>query len=479
VNAHAAEDLRSWTTDSVRRREAWIAVCVAAASIFLFVVDAGLVALALPKIAAEYPKVARGTLAWIATGFLVAQSSLLLIGGRLADRRGRKGYYLFGLTLFSVGAALTAVAPSIAWIIAARVVQGVGGAFLASSALALVLPMFPRSKAPAVIGVWGAIGSVAAWLTPTLGALIVDINWRYAFGGLAPLGVIVALIGRRVLHTQTVTDTEGRTDRLSYYVGPVGLGMLMLVLAQGSRWGWASPLVIGLGGLAVVLITVFLRRCLTAEVPLLDLAILRNRAFAANAIAGALQQTGFFGWFLTAPLIMTALWGWSVRQAGLAVALGQVMSSVASPLGGQLAIRYGNTRPIVVSSFITAAGSLWFLATATAQPNFFGVLLPAAVLMGFGSGMCGTMTTGAALAALPATMLGAGNSLVQLLRRMGGALGVALAAGLLGEGSRNDLLPGARRVWWMVTILHIGMSTPLWWAAAHRRRQDGSSRMVT
>ncbi len=478
MTPHASEDIAAWSNDPARRRAAWTGVCVAAASIFLFVVDSGLVALALPKIAAEHPNIARGTLAWIATGFLVAQSSLLLIAGRLADRRGRKGFYLFGLTLFSVGAALTSLAPTVPLIIAARVVQGVGGAFLASSALALVLPMFPTSKVPAVIGVWGGIGSVAAWLTPTLGALIVDVNWRYAFGGLAPLGVVVALVGRRVLHEQIVTDREGRTDRLSYFIGPTGLGLLMLVLAQGSRWGWVSPLVIVLGGLAAALIVVFMRRCVTAEVPLLDLDILRNRAFAANAIAGAVQQTGFFGWFLTAPLIMTALWGWSIREAGLAVALGQVMSSVASPLGGQLAIRYGNTRPIVVSSFITAAGSVWFLATATARPNFVGVVLPAQMLMGFGSGMCGTMTTGAALAALPATMLGAGNSLVQLVRRMGGALGVALAAGLLGEGSRAGLLSGARRVWWMVTILHIGMSAPLWWSALGRRRQEGDSRMV-
>ena len=479
MNTHATVDLQAWNADPVHRRAAWIGVCVAAASVFLFVVDSGLVALSLPKIAAEHPNIARGTLAWIATGFLVAQSSLLLIGGRLADRRGRKRYYLFGLTLFSVGAALTSVAPSVPLIIAARVVQGVGGAFLASSALALVLPMFPVSKVPAVIGAWGAIGSVAAWLTPTLGALVVDVNWRYAFGGLAPLGVVVALIGRRVLHEQIITDLEGRTDRLSYYVGPIGLGLLMLVLAQGSRWGWASPSVIVLGGLAVVLIVVFVRRCVTAAVPLVDLAILRNRVFAANTIAGAVQQIGFFGWFLTAPLIMIALWGWSVREAGLAVALGQVMASVAAPLGGQLAIRYGNSRPIVVSSFITAGGSAWLLATATARPNFVGVVLPASMLMGFGSGMCGTMTTGAALAALPASMLGAGNSLVQLERRMGGALGVALAAGLLGEGSGSGLLAGARRVWWMVTILHIFMSAPLWWSASRRRRHEGNSMMVT
>ena len=469
MNTHAAVDLQAWNEDPARRRAAWTGVCVAAASIFLFVVDTGLVSLALPKIAAQNPRVSRSTLAWIATGFLLAQSSLLLVGGRLADRRGRKRFYLFGLTLFSIGAALTAMAPTVTWIIAVRIVQGIGAAFLASSALALVLPMFPAVKAPMVIGVWGGIGSVAAWLTPTLGALVVEHNWRYAFAGIAPFGILIALVGRRVLPDDAEVDHTGRTDRISYYIGPIGLGLLMVVLAQGHRWGWLSPLVLSMALAACVLIGAFLRRCATSDVPLLDLAIFRTRTFSANALSGTLQQTGFYGWFLTGPLIMTALWGWSVRKAGLAMALGQVMASVASPLGGKMSMRYGNTRPIAVSSFITASGSAWLLLTASAEPNFVGVVLPASMLMGFGSGMCGTMTTGAALASLPSSTLGAGNSIVQLTRRMGGALGVALAAGLLGGRTGAGLLPGARRVWWTVTIIHVGMSAPLLWSSIRSR----------
>ena len=148
------DDLRGWEADPVRRRRAWRGVCVAAASVFLFVVDAGLVALSLPEVEAEFPGSSRSTIAWMASGFLVAQASMLLIGGRLGDQRGRKRFYLFGLLLFSFGAGLTAIAPTISLIIAARVLQGIGAAFLTSSALALVLPMFPSSKAPVVIGTW-------------------------------------------------------------------------------------------------------------------------------------------------------------------------------------------------------------------------------------------------------------------------------------------------------------------------------------
>jgi NTE family protein len=235
---------------------------------------------------------------------------------------------------------------------------------------------------------------------------------------------------------------------------------------------------IGFGAVSIAMVTAFWWRCRVAKTPLLDLAITRIPTFTSNAVSGAFQQVGFFGWFLTGPLIMTSVWGWSVRQAGFALALSQVMASIGSPIGGQLVSRFGHTPPIVVSSLITAVGSTWLLVTATTTPNFWGCFLPAALVMGFGSSICGTMTTGAALASLPQSMLGAGNSLVQLVRRIGGAVGVALAVALLGEGRGTDLLPGARRVWMLVTVIHIGMGLPLWWASAHRRH-EAISRMVT
>ena len=190
--AHAVVTDAEWEGDPARRRSAWVAACVASTSTFLFVVDSGLIALSLPGVHEEFPGTARATLAWIGSGFLVAQSSLLLIGGRLGDRRGRKRYFLFGLFLFSLGALLTALAPTVELIIAARVLQGVGAAFLTSSALALVLPMFPSRMAPMVVGVWGSVGAVGACIAPTLGAMVIEVDWRWGFGIVAPIGSIIS-----------------------------------------------------------------------------------------------------------------------------------------------------------------------------------------------------------------------------------------------------------------------------------------------
>lgn len=454
-------ELEEWNRDAIRRRRAWLGVCVAACSNALFVVDASLVSLSLPKVEAEFGDVARSTIGWMASGFMVAQTSLLLIGGRVGDRRGRKKFFLFGLMLFSLAALLTAAAPNIQLVIAGRVAQGAGAAFLTSSGLALVLPMFPHSKAPIVIGTWGAIGSAAAWLTPSLGALVVEHSWRLAFVLVAPVGMTIFLIGRKVLVEQGADYLSGRTDRASYLLGPIGLGTMMFVLSQAPHLGWTSLPVVTLGPVAAVLIALFIQRCATTATPLLDLSIARTPIFAANALAGCIQQVGFFGWFLTGPLIMTGLWGWSVREAGLAVALSQVMSTIGAPIGGRMVTRFGYTPPIVVSSMITASGSFWLFLTATEQPDFWFSYLPAALVMGFGAAICGTMTVGAALGAIPAQSMGAGNSLLQLVRRMGGAIGVAVAIALLGNGTGDALLPGARRVWLMVTVVHIAMGVPL------------------
>lgn len=467
------DNLRDWLSDGGRRRAAWAAVCVAAASVALFVVDAGLVALALPRIEANYPDVSRTTIAWIAKGFLIAQAALLLVGGRLGDRRGRKRYFLVGLLMFSMCGGLAAVAPNVPTLILARVAQGSGAAFMTSGALALVLPMFPGVKAPVVVGTWGAIGSVAAWLTPTAGAELIHVHWRLGFAIVAPIGLAVWLVGRRVLPDDAVVELVGRTDRVSYYLGPPALGMMMLVLSQGSRWGWTSARTLGAALIATVLLATFVRRCRVVDTPLVDLSILGNRTYLANTIAGAFQQVGFFGWYLTGPLIMHELWGWSVRQTGFALALGQLLASVGSPLGGYLVGRFGYNPPVYASALVTGAGTGWLILTAGTEPNFWGSYLPAALMLGFGGGMCGTITTGAAMAALPHDMLGAGNSMLQLIRRLGGAFGVAAAVALIGEAKADALLPGARRVWWMASLIHVAMCVPLLWAA--RRRVDGSS----
>lgn len=461
LRADAQTDLADWLADAARRRRTWLCVSVAAVSSFLFVVDAGFVGLSLPKIEAEFPDARRSIVEWVATAFMVMQASLLLIAGRLGDRHGRKRCFIVGLVAFSLGSLLTAVAPTLALIITARAFTGAGAAFLTAGTLAIVLPMFPPQKAGEAVGTWGAVGSVAGWLTPLAGPLIVGQGWRWAFFAIAPVGLLVALVGWRILPEQKGDLPPGRTDAVSLAVAPPALGMLMLVLSSGGVWGWTSrPTVLG-SMLVVVFLTVLVRRSQHSPRPLLDLDLLRIRGFSGNLLGGVLQQAGFFAFFITGPLIMTNVWNWSVGQVGLAIAVSQVLTSVGSPLGGRLVARFGYRDLIIAGALTAALGVSWMTITAGTTPRVWTGFVPGSLLFGFGCAICGTLSSGGAMAALPAHLLGAGNSLQQLIRRMGGAIGVALAYAVLGGEKGPELLDGGRRVWWMVVVVHLLVVVPL------------------
>ncbi len=454
-------DLVSWDADPARRRRAWTALCVAAASIFLFVLDSGLLSVALPSIEKEFSETPRSIVAWTATGFLVTLASLLLIGGRLSDARGRKRFYLFGVLLFGFGSLCTSLAPTVPLLITARVIGGAGAAFLTSSALALVMPEFPLQKRGMMIGWWGSLGSTAAIVAPTGGALLTEhISWRLPFGLIAPMSLAVFIVGKRVLVEQTDEPSSAAIDPVSVIVGPLALGLLVLGVSQGGRWGWGSSSTVGAIVLSAILLVVFIRRCGRVANPLLDLSIFGFPQFRLNVVGSGLQQIGFFAWYVTTPLILKTVWGWSTFETGVGMALGQVAASFSAPFGGRWSDRVGTTQPIVTSAIVAASGPMWFAATASNSPHFLTAFLPASVLMGMGGGICGTLTTSAALYDLPGATLGAANSVNQLIRRVCGVIGVAVAVALLGEAKGQSLLTPARRVWVMVSLAHLLMCVP-------------------
>ena len=192
-----------------------------------------------------------------------------------------------------------------------------------------------------------------------------------------------------------------------------------------------------------------------------------------------MQQVGFFSWFLTTPLILVNVFGWSVFAAGSAMALGQVFSSVSGALGGRWADRVGPAFPIVSSALVTAAGPGWLALTASANSSFATTMLPATILMGTGGGICGMLTTGAALQGLPASTLGAANSAHQLVRRIFGMTGVAVALALLGESSGPAMLSSARWVWIMIAGAHVVMCLPLLSQLGLRRSVALESEKIT
>jgi NTE family protein len=440
-------------------RRAWIAGLVASGSTFVFVVDAGLLSIAFPKLQQAFPDTDRGTLSWAFTGFSVVMAALMAFAGNLADRVGRKRIYLRGLGVYGLGAVAVALAPSPAAFIGARLVQGAGAAFFVTSALALLLVEFPPQRRGAALALSGAMGSLAAILAPTVGADILErFSWRWAFFTLGVLAFVSLIAGRSLVDSRSETTTE-RPDTASVAIGALGVALVMLAIQRGQAWGWGAPLTwtVAVAGLALLPVVVW--RSLVRPRPLVPPPLMRERPYWLFTAACVVQQSGFFGYFFATPLILTGVWRWSVLDAGWAMAVSMVVSAAVVMFVAKIADTRGYTGILVVGIVVTAGSGLWWIATMGVTPSIWWALGPGLVMQGIGGSITGNLTTGAALRSVPSDLMGSAGSLHQMCRRVGGALGVALTVALLGTATDPaDLLRGAQRVWWMLVIVHAVMA---------------------
>ncbi len=441
---------------------AWRAFGVGAASIFMFVLDAGLLSVALPEIERAFPGSSRATVSWVSTGYLVSVAGLMLVAGRLGDVYGRRRVFRSGLVALAVGSLLTAVSPSIGLLIGARMAQGVGAALVTATGLTLVLSDLPVDRQPLAIGIWGSAGSVAAVLGPTVGAEILDLtSWRFTVGLIAPISLATYLAGRSVLREARDPDAPAQLDPVGVVLASAGIGGIALGLSQSRVWGWSDARLIAALVAGTAAFGAFVVRCRRGREPLLQLRLFENRTFTGASISAGLQQLGFFSWFFSTSFVLREIWGWSVRETGQAISLAFVCSTLTGWLSGRASARYGYFWPTAIGAAVAAAGPLYWFAAFDAEPSFWLVYLPGAALFGLGGGACGVLTTGIALRTVGPSDQGMAYAAHQTIRRMSSAAGLALMATLLGEASGTALLDGGRNVWLMVATAHVVMIVPL------------------
>lgn len=455
-------------------RRAWRAFAVASASIFLFVLDAGLQSVSLPEIAETFPEATRATISWVSTGYLVAVAGLMLVAGRLGDAFGRKRVFQAGMLVLFAGSLASGLAPSIGLLIVSRMVQGIGGALISATGLTLVLGDIPAHRRAFAVGIWGSIGSVAAVLGPTVGAEIVDASgWRFALASIAPIAFGTFLVGRRLLRESADTNAPRRLDAPSVVLATFGIGAIALGLSQSRLWGWSDAKTLAALGLGVAALAVFLDRSRRHANPLLGLHLLRVPGYVGPTFSAALQQLGFFSWFFSTSFVLSEIWGWSVRETGQAISISFVFSAITGWLGGKAGARFGMFLPTAVGAVVAAAGPLYWAFAFDAEPSFWAVYLPGAALFGLGGGACGILTTGMALRAVGPDDQGMAYAAHQTARRMASSFGLALMATLLGEATGADLLGGARNVWLLSAAAHLTMIIPLALTARpHQARAD-------
>ncbi|MEC8828490.1 MAG: DHA2 family efflux MFS transporter permease subunit [Actinomycetota bacterium] len=423
---------------------------------FMVAMEITIISVARDELARAFPSATAATLSWVITGYNLGVASLLLPAGWLADRYGRKRVFLFGLVGFALGSLLSGCAPSAGFLIAARVLQSIGGACQYPAGLALLLSAFPRDRQQAAIGIWGAVAGLAAALAPSLGAVLIQgFGWRAVFLVNVPVAAWAFLAGRVWIQESVGEGVSSRVDLLSVPLASLGVGSLLLAVVQGRDWGWLSPATLVACLIGVVLMLAFVVRSRVHPEPLFDLKLFRLRSYTIANIGSVFFLVAFFSWLIVLPEYLQRVWGWSVLKSGFAIAPGPVLSSVLSVTNGRLAARIGHRPILMAGGLFGVVACLLHLAFTGTTPSYVGGLLFANLVMGAAAGCSFSMLVGACMRDVQPGRLGMAGAGRTTVFQLAIALGVAVAIGVVGRpGGPMEALDNMRTVWWIALIMY-------------------------
>jgi EmrB/QacA subfamily drug resistance transporter len=422
---------------------------VSALGAFMAALDVSIVNVAFPDLQRSFPTASRASLSWVITGYSIVFGSLLVTGGRTADRVGRRRVFFTGIGIFTVGSALCGLAPTVPLLIAGRVAQGAGAAFALPASLSLLLGAFPSERRSEMVALWGGVGALAVATGPSLGAAIISAGgWRWAFFVNLPVGLVTWVWGRSVLTESRPAARTGAPDYLGVVLISGALASMVLAISEGGGWGWADPRILGLMVVSVILGAAFVRRCRRHPEPVVDLSLFSERSFSVANAATFVYAMGFFAMLLGNILFLTGVWHYSILRAGLAVTPGPIVVALVSRPAGKLAARIG-FRPVLLAGAALFAGGLASYAVRVGiEPAYLTQWLPGTLIIGLGIGLTFPVLSAASVASLPAERFGVGSAVNQTARQVGGSLGVAVLVVLLGSpGSPADALVRFHHLW--------------------------------
>jgi EmrB/QacA subfamily drug resistance transporter len=396
--------------------------------------DATVVGIALPTISKNFHS-GVGTLQWVVTGYALTLAAFLLLGGSLGDRLGRKRVFSIGVIWFALASVLCGIAPNAGLLIAARILQGVGGALLTPASLAILQASFRPDDRSRAIGAWSGLGGVASAAGPLIGGyLIIAGSWRFVFFINIPVALaVLAITARHVPETRDPTSA-GRADLPGAALAVLFLSGLTYGLIEGPSHGWTSPLV--LGGLILAAVTgpVFLMLEHRRANPMLPLGIFRTRQFsAANAVTFVVYGALGGALFLL-PIELQVVNHHTPVTAGLTLLPVTVLMLVFSARSGQLAARIGPRLQMSVGPVVVGAG-LALLVRATSG-SYWTHVIPAVLIFGVGLAITVAPLTSTAMSAAPAEHSGIASAVNNVVARSAGLLAVAilpLLAGITGS----------------------------------------------
>ncbi|HEY7100339.1 MAG TPA: DHA2 family efflux MFS transporter permease subunit [Mycobacteriales bacterium] len=449
-------------TDLRARRRALYALCT---GMLMIVLDATIVNVALPSIREDLGFSAAG-LAWVINAYLIAFGGLLLLAGRLGDLAGQRRIFLVGLAVFTAASVACGAAVNPAMLIAARFVQGAGGALTSAVILGLIVTLFPEPREQArAVGVYafvasagGAVGLLAG------GALTQWVTWHWIFFVNVPIGLATMVAAVRLLPAGTRLGVRAGADVLGAVLitSALMLGVYTLVVPAAED-GWTGTTTLVCGAISVALVVAFLVRQATAAAPLMPLRILRSSTVAGANVVQALGASGMFGSFFLGALYLQQVLGYGPLEIGLAfLPVTVLMGGLSVRYSERLITRFGAQRVMVTGLLFVVAGLVLF-AIAPVDARYVVNILPAAVVIGIGAGLCFPPTMTLAMTGVRPSDAGLASGLVNTTAQVGGAIGLSILTTVSaerstslresGSGLLDALTGGYHAAFWIAAVL--------------------------
>ncbi|MDQ3794550.1 MAG: MFS transporter, partial [Actinomycetota bacterium] len=420
-------------------RNRWIALYVLCVGMLMIVLDATVVNVALPEIQDDLG-FSQSSLAWVVNAYLIAFGGLLLLAGRLGDLISRRGVFLAGLGVFTAASLLCGVAQSQELLIAARFVQGVGGAMTSAVILGMIVTMFPEPREQAkAIGVFGFVASAGGSVGLLAGGVLTQgINWHWIFFINVPVGVATAVLALRLIEGDKGIGFGEGADVLgaALITSSLMLGVYTIV-EPAADLGWGASQTVGLGAASLVLLVVFVVREATARRPLIPLKIFRSRnVTGANAIQ-ALTVAGMFGMFFLGVLYLQRVLGYDALQTGLAfLPTTIVMGTLSVRYSERMIMRFGTRRTLLPGLVLIAVGLALF-ARVPVDGDYVTDVLPSTMLLGAGIGTSFPALMTLAMSGATPSDAGLASGLVNTTVQVGAAVGLAVLATLSATRSES------------------------------------------
>jgi EmrB/QacA subfamily drug resistance transporter len=428
------------TSETTSDRTRWMALYVLCAGVLMIVIDATIVNVALPSIQDDLG-FSQSSLAWVVNAYLIAFGGLLLLAGRIGDLIGQRRIFLVGLAVFTVASLLCAVAQSQEMLIAARFVQGIGGALTSAVILGMIVTMFPEPREQAkAIGVYGFVASAGGSIGLLAGGALTEaINWHWIFFINIPVGIVTALLAVRLIAARPGIGLKAGADLPGAVLLTGGLMLGVYTILQVTEQGWGSAQTLALGAVAIAMLVAFVARQARIANPLMPLRLFHSRNVSGANLVQALLVAGMFGMFFLGALYMQEVLGYDALQVGLAFLPSTiVMGTMSLRFSGPLNMRFGPLATLLPSLVFIGAGLLLFARTPV-DGSYVIDILPPMVLIGLGAGLGFPSLMMLAMSGATPSDSGLASGLVNTSVQVGGAIGLAVLA-TLATGRTDALL---------------------------------------